>query len=157
LVKLAYGEGRMDGKRSIAGGGHAISFECPDDGKYILRYVELFGSRYGMQDPPAEDFFLHVLDEDMKVICTAPIPYSTFERGAEKWIAIPAGDIIVPRKFSVSFDFNPHQTKGVYVGFEKSGKGNHSKVGKPGTQFTPFDDGSDWMIRAYLAKKAVGQ
>ncbi|MDI6783560.1 MAG: hypothetical protein QME64_05625, partial [bacterium] len=115
LLQLSYGEGRMDGKRSYGGGGHAIFFQHPT-GAFVLKYVELFGSRYGYPQPPAEDFSIYVLDENMKVLHTIPISYSTFERGAEKWVAMPVGNLAVPEKYWVAFAFNAHQTKGIYVG-----------------------------------------
>jgi len=152
LLRLSYGTGRMDGKRSYGGGGQAIFFKHPK-GNYTLKYVELFGSRYGYPQPPAEDFNIYILDKNMKVLSTIPIPYSTFERGEEKWVAMQVENILVPEEFWIAVAFNAQQTKGIYVGYENTGQASHSKIGTPETGFRPFEEKADWLIRAYLQKK----
>lgn len=150
-TKLSYGEGRMDGKRSIGGSGHAIQFTRPADYS-TLHTLELFGSRYGTPAPPPEDFTVYILDNDRNVLQVLPFPYSEFERGAETWVALDAGGVPVPETFWVAVDFKPTQTKGVYLGFETTGSKSHSMTGTPERGFKDWEPKSDWMIRVDLAK-----
>jgi hypothetical protein len=51
-------------------------------------------------------------------------------------------------------DFKAHQTKGVYVSYDSSTGGKHSKVGLPGQDSKTFADG-EWMIRALLSRDGM--
>ena len=42
-------------KRSMGGSGHAVRFERPEGAKYVCA-VQIYGSRYGLPEPPKEDF-----------------------------------------------------------------------------------------------------
>ena len=65
-MQLGYvGETSAD-KRSFADSGHAIAFDRPQDAKY-LSAIQIYASRYGYPQPPAEDFHVYVLDKDQKV------------------------------------------------------------------------------------------
>lgn len=149
---LAYGTGTMNGKRSMGGGGHAIRFTCPDNGKYTLKAVQIVGSRYGYPQPPAEDFLVYVMDKNTSVVKTLPFPYSTFERGDELWVTLPCGDTPLPPQFCIGLNFHPTQTKGIYLGFENTAGETHSLVGTPETEFKPWENKADWMIRAVIKR-----
>ena len=145
--ELAHDDGTMAGKRSIAGGGHAVRFETPD-GSWCVTAVKLHGSRYGYPRPPREDFHVWICDEKLKPIAEFKFPYSTFTRGEPKWVTMKVKPTKAPQKFVVCTGFNPEQTKGVYVSFDATGTGN-SLVGLPNAGFRPFRNG-DWLIRARI-------
>nr|ACS83713.1 hypothetical protein WISOIL_0024 [uncultured bacterium AOCefta2] len=149
---IGYGYGIMNGKISIGGSGHAIRFTCPDNEKYTLKAIQMVGSRYGYPQPPAEDFLVYVMDENTSVIKTLPFAYSTFERGREQWITLPCAGVPLPRQFCIGLNFNPNQTKGIYVGFENSADDSHSLVGSPDLKFKPWENKADWMIRAVIQR-----
>ena len=46
--------------------------------------------------------------------------------------------------------FNPHATKGIYLGIDKNVKDTHSYVGLPDQGYEQVTDLYDWMVRAYL-------
>jgi hypothetical protein len=146
--ELALDDGKQAGKRSIAGGGHAVRFEAPGEG-WSLTAVRLYGSRYGYPQPPAEDFKVYLCDDKFQKVAEFPFPYSTFERGEPKWATLDVKPTKVPAKFIVCVGFDPTATKGVYVGHDAEGSGS-SLVGLPGGESQPFTKG-DWMIRARIA------
>ncbi len=148
-VTLQYDDGAMDGKKSVAGSGHAILFSKPE-GTWYLSEVQLFGSRYGHPRPPAEDFSIYVCDKDFNVIKEYARPYGTFGRGPERWRKIALEPVQVPSQFYVCFSFNPTGTKGIYVGYDSSVAETHSKYGVPGSHLKPISEGFEWMIRAVL-------
>ena len=55
--------------------------------------------------------------------------------------------------FWVALDFRATQTKGVYVSFDTSTKGEHSRMGLPGTETSAVNFGGDWLIEAKLAPR----
>jgi RNA polymerase sigma factor (sigma-70 family) len=146
--ELALDDGEMTGKKSIAGGGHAVRFEAPGEG-WTLTAVRLHGSRYGYPEPPDEDFKVFLCDEKFQPIAEFKFPYSTFERGEPEWMTLDVKPTKVPRTFIVGFNFNPTATKGVYVSHDKEGSGR-SFVGLPKQKARPFKQG-DWLIRAKVA------
>ena len=146
--ELKHDDGKSAGMRSIAGGGHAVRFEAPGEG-WKVTSVRLYGSRYGTPKAPDEDFRVILCDADFKPIATFPLPYKTFARGNPKWVALDVKPTAVPKTFYVCVDFDPEQTKGVYVHHDDAGDGS-SFVGLPGDgKPKPFAKG-DWMIRATL-------
>lgn len=145
--ELAHDDGAPTGKRSIAGGGHAVRLEAPDD-SWCVTAVKLFGSRYGYPQAPKEDFHVWICDEKLKPIADFKFPYSTFARGEPKWVTMKVKSTKVPQKFAVCVGFNPEQTKGVYVSHDAASTGN-SLVGLPTSGFRPFSNG-DWLIRARI-------
>ena len=146
--ELKHDDGKSAGMRSIAGSGHAVRFESPGEG-WKLTSVRLYGSRYGTPRPPDEDFRVILCDADFKPVATFPFPYKTFTRGNPKWVALDVKPTAVPKTFFVCVDFNPEQTKGVYVHHDASGDGS-SFVGLPDDgKPRPFAKG-DWLIRATL-------
>lgn len=146
---LSHVDGTAEMYRSIQGSGHAVRFTRPPEERSVVA-IEVFGSRYGLPEPPAEDFHASLLDEKQRVIARFGFPYATFERGDHRWrrLAIPA--TAVPETFSVAFDFNPHQTKGVYLGLDTDAATAHSYVGLPEQGFTRLDEPGEWMIRVVL-------
>ncbi len=146
--ELALDDGKMKGKRSIAGGGHAVRFDAPAEG-WMLTAVRVHGSRYGYPRPPKEDFKVFVCDDRMKLIAEFAFPYSKFGRGESKWVTLDIKPTELPKTFMLGVDFDPTQTKGVYVSHDSEGSGR-SVVGLPGDESQPFKQG-DWLIRAKIA------
>jgi RNA polymerase sigma factor (sigma-70 family) len=146
--ELALDDGTMKGKRSIAGGGHAVRFEAPGEG-WTLTAVKVHGSRYGYPRPPQEDFKVFLCDEKFQPIAEFAFPYSKFERGEPKWVTLEVKPTQLPKTFILGVDFDPAQTKGVYVSHDKEGSGR-SFVGLPKEEPRPFKQG-DWLIRAKVA------
>jgi RNA polymerase sigma-70 factor (ECF subfamily) len=150
---LRYGDGQADGKKSLGGSGELIEFTLPADvGK--VAGVRIHGSRYGRPDPPDERFLIYVLNEDLsEIVSTQMAPYSLFERGDERWVEVTfPRPIDVPKHFWVALDFRAQQTKGVYVSYDTSTGGEHSRIGLPGIKPRATDPRGDWMIEAFLAR-----
>ena len=79
--------------------------------------------------------------------------YSLFGRGAEAWVTIPFPEPVeVPERFWVALDFRAHPRKGVYVSYDASTGGKHSRVGLPGMPASETKFGGDWMIEAVLGE-----
>ncbi len=152
-TELKYDDGKPDGKRSYGDSGEMIRFTLLGDaGK--LAGIRIHGSRYGLPQPPREDFLIYVLSSDMsQILFTEKAPYKLFQRGREKWVNVNFKSVHeVPKTFWIVLDFKAHQTKGVCVSYDTSTGGNHSKIGLPGeNKPRDVDFGGDWMIRAVLA------
>ncbi len=144
-TKLANDDDSADGKKSIAGGGHARKFEAPGSGDWYLSGVSIHGSRYGAAKAPDTTFEIALCDSDLKPISTWKKPYAKFERGGEKWVRFEIPPTRVPKNFYICLNFNPTASSGVYVSFDSSTSGS-SLVGTPGRPGDPFGNG-DWMIR----------
>jgi hypothetical protein len=151
-AKLRYGDGKADGKKSLGGSGEMIEFALPADGRKVAG-LRVHGSRYGQPVPPEESFLIYFLNEDQsEVVATRMAPYSLFERGEERWVEVTFPvPIEVPRQFWVALDFRAHQSKGVYVSFDASTGGKHSRSGLPGIRPKEVDFG-DWMVEVILTK-----
>ncbi len=145
-LELAYDDDADEGKRSIAGGGHARRFTAPGESWYVSA-VSVYGARYGR---PRETgtFVVALCDAEMQRITIWKKPYMTFERGPLQWVRMEVEPTRVPREFYICLDFRPTATKGVYVAYDDSTRGN-SLVAKPGRPGSPFEHG-DWMIRVEL-------
>jgi RNA polymerase sigma-70 factor (ECF subfamily) len=155
-MELKYDDGKAVGKRSIGGSGEMIRFTLPAE-KGTMKGIRIHGSRYGLPQPPDEDFSIHVLSKDMsQTLFTETAPYKLFQRGKEKWVDVKFKTAHeVPKAFWIVLDFKAHQTKGVYVSYASSADGNkHSKVGLPGKGSGDFPDG-DWMIRVLLSARGT--
>ena len=59
----------------------------------------------------------------------------------------------VPEQFHVCVTFDPHRTKGVYVGYDESVTESHSKRALPGSHVGDVQGAFDWMIRAVVAPR----
>ncbi len=155
--ELAIDNGKPAGKRSIAGGGHAVTLETPGPGWYLTK-VRIFGSRYGHPRPPKEDFSVWLCDEDGQVIREFKFPYGKFARGNPKWVILATEPTEVPQRFVICVGFNPTGTKGVFVhhdsgpGVGGNDEGGPSRVGLPGRLGDAMSEG-DWMIRALIDQR----
>ncbi len=153
-VRLTHTGDTSDDKRSLGGSGHAIAFGRPARAKSVVA-LEIFASRYGLPQPPQEDFHVYLLDQDQKIIKDLTYPYSMILRSSKmRWYTLAVPGVEVPEKFHVAFSFNPHRTKGIYLGVDKNVDASHSYVGLPDSGFEPVSDGYDWMVRAYLVAPA---
>lgn len=153
--RLMYGDGKPDGKKSIAGAGEMICFELVGDTAEISA-IRVHGSRYGNPQPPQEDVEITILNEDMTdTLHTELVPYSLFKRTSKpRWNQVPFKESVeVPKKFWVVLNFNAERTKGVYVSYDTSTKGEHSRVGLTDEDAKPTDFKGDWMVQVLLAKQ----
>ena len=154
-ITLKYDKDKSDGQRSTAGSGHAIMFKTPA-GKWAVDGVSMFGSRYGEEIPPKDNFSIFILDGDFNVIKEVQEPYAKLERGDNKWYRFDFDPVSVPEGFYVCIYFDATYTKGFYMNYERKPK-FHSKSALPWSfVYDVGDDGIfDWMIRAHL--KRVGE
>jgi len=159
VTVLKRDSGTMKKYESIAGGGHFVEFECPP-GKWYLVGVQVYGSRYGTPTPPKENWTITLCDTDFKAVKEIKEPYSTFERSPQqKWYRVELPPLELPAKdgktlpFWLNVDFNPHQTKGVYVGYDGS-TGTHSRMGLPGEEPAAMEGKGEWMVRAIVSQQA---
>jgi RNA polymerase sigma-70 factor (ECF subfamily) len=152
-ARLRYGDGTPDGKKSLGGSGPMIRFTAPSDGAKVAG-VRVHGSRYGTPQPPDEQFLVYLLTADgSEVVATQLAPYALFERGEEQWVEVNfPHPVSVPREFWVALDFRAGRTKGVYVSFDTSTGGQHSRAGLPGLKPAAVDFGGDWMVEAVVAR-----
>jgi RNA polymerase sigma-70 factor (ECF subfamily) len=148
VTVLAGDDGKPDGKKSIAGSGHARVFAAPGPGRWYLRAVSVYGARYGRPQGPKRDFDLALCDKDLRPVASWKIPYSKFKYGREEWVRIEVEPTLVPEAFAVCVTFQPTATEGVFVSFDSSTSG-HSLTGTPGKAGAEFKQG-DWMIRVEL-------
>jgi beta-lactamase regulating signal transducer with metallopeptidase domain len=154
---LSYGDGKADGKKSYGGSGHMIQFTMPE-GVTNVRGLRIHGSRYGLAQAPDEDFEITFLSDDREeILDSQAAPYRLFKRGKEAWVRVLFdNEVELPEKFWVALNFNAHQTKGVYVSYDTSTKGEYSRAGLPGDEEEPkeTDFGGDWMVQVMLARPA---
>lgn len=146
-LALVFDDDAPDGRKSIAGGGHARKFKTPGPGEWYIRSVSVYGLRYG-RSAPSDTFDVALCDEKMGTIAVWKKPYSTFGAGDPKWVKMIVAPTRVPESFYVDLNFRPTATRGVFVCFDSSTKGN-SLVAIPGKPGGPFENG-DWMIRIEL-------
>jgi len=154
IIMLSHGDNTAEGKRSIGGSGHAILFGHTLPTSYFLS-VEIYASRYGHPEPPEEDFHLYLLNGEHQVLADLRFPYAMIERGDMRWYTLRRPSFELPEQFYVALDFNPHQTKGIYLGYDESVEESHSYVGLPDSGYEPVDGKYDWMIRVYLSEKPI--
>ena len=152
-VRLSYvGDASAD-KRSLGGSGHAVAFDRPAGARSVVA-IQIYASRYGLPEPPKEDFHIWLLDKDRKVLQDFRFPYAKIARGPMQWYTLGLPATEVPERFYVALSFNPEQTKGIYLGLDKNVKKSHSYSGLPEEGFEPLDEPSDWMIRVYMTPAA---
>jgi len=153
-TELSIDDGVSAGKKSIAGSGHAVVLDSSGVAGGSLTAVKIFGARYGTPQPPEEDFSVWLCDADGNAQKEFKFPYKSFLRGDPKWVTLklpapaplPAGE-----KFILCVGFNPQQTKGVYLHYDKHADGDN-RTGLPGSLNDSFGQG-DWMIRALVTGK----
>jgi len=150
---LRYGDGWADGKKSLGGSGEMIQFTLPAS-KAKVAAIRIHGARYGTPAPPAENFQVSFLSGDMsRVVHQEGAPYSLFDRGEGRWVEVRFRQPVeVPKTFWVVLDFKAGRTKGVYVSYDTSTGGQHSRTGLPGQRGQPVSFGGDWMIEAILSR-----
>lgn len=148
-VLLRYDDGNSEDMQSTAGAGHAVVFKTPP-GRWAVDYVSMYGSRYGTDKPPKEDFQVFICDKNFEVINEIKKPYSLLEKGKPKWHKVDFAPAPVPEYFYVCIYFSPTQTRGFYMHLDKSPKQSHSKSALPFTFVTDIRKNADWMIRVHL-------
>lgn len=153
ITVLKYDDGKADGQRSIAGTGEMVEFTLPNKSQKLVS-LRLHCARYGYPQAPKEDAEFSIVSQDgTEVVHTEDVPYSTFKRGENRWTTIRFKEpVTVPEKFWVIMNFNAEKTKGVYVSFDTSTEGAHSKTGLPGAEMHDVNTGGDWMLQAILSK-----
>ena len=147
-MRLSHVGDASDDQRSLGGSGHAVAFDRPEKAGAIVA-IQIYASRYGLPEPPQEDFHVRLLDKDRKVLKDFPFPYAKIARGPMQWYTLGVPATEVPEHFYVALAFNPEQTKGIYLGLDKNVKESHSYIGLPEDGFQPVPEKYDWMVRAY--------
>ena len=155
---LANHDGQAEGKKSYGGSGPMLRVESPA-GPIRVTGIRVHGSRYGGATPPDERFMIYFLDESQqRVLATEMADYSLFERGDEQWVSITFDrPIDLPGTFWLAMDFRAHQRKGVYVSYDTSSDGGHSRAGLPGINPEPVDFAGDWMIEVFWLSQPEAQ
>jgi len=154
-VRITHVDETAEGERSLGASGHAVLFELTEKVRFV-EAVQIFASRYGYPQAPQEDFHLYLLNDQFQVLADLRYPYGMIERGELRWYTLRTPSIEVPRRFYVALSFNPHQTKGIYLGFDESVKESHSLVGLPDSGFEKVKESYDWMVRVYLSEHPSG-
>ncbi|MCX7018806.1 MAG: HEAT repeat domain-containing protein [Candidatus Sumerlaeota bacterium] len=139
-------------KMSLGASGHAVEFKRPGKASFI-EAVDIFAGRYGKTEPPKEDFILYVLNKGRQVLAELRYPYAMIERADMKWHTLRTAPIETPEQFMIALVFNPHQTKGIYLGWQKAAGECHSFTGLPDSGYEPEREGREWMVRACLTEK----
>lgn len=144
-------EMKAAGKKSIGGSGEMIQMNLTAEQRELCG-IRIHGSRYGTAKPPQERFLIYVLNQDLtEVVATEMVPYELFERGAEQWVEIKfSKPVTVPADAWIAVDFRAGRTKGVYVSYDDSTKGNRSRIGLPGIEPKPTGFSGNWMIEPIL-------
>ncbi len=148
-IRLGHVDDTAEGVRSYAGGGHAVRFRRAEGARYLMA-IEIFAHRYGDPTPPAEDFHVYILDAERKLVQACPYPYSKIEWGFPRWYTLKLPAVEVSEEYYVALAFNPHQTKGVFLGYDENVKQSHSYIGRPTTGLEPVAERFDWMVRSVL-------
>jgi hypothetical protein len=155
-TRFSYVKDRTTDKWSLGGSGHAVLFERPAKADTLIA-VQIFAGRYGMANPPAEDFHVYLLDENRNILSDFRFPYGMIRRTTEMhWYSLPIHPpMALPQKFHIALNFNPQQTKGIYLGIDKDVTESHSFTGVPGlakglvtVNGTKF--AGEWMVRPVL-------
>ena len=151
---LVYGGGTPLSKMSFGDSGFLVMFDAGKPGRWLNR-IEMYGSRYGTEAPPDEDFHLYIVDANRIILREVSLPYSLWTQGQVYWRDLPIPPLQVPQKFGIGLTFNATQFKGVYVGTTKVDPPNHSFAWVPGSQ-GETRGAEDWLIRVTLDDEAKG-
>jgi len=154
-VLLTHVDDTSEGKRSIGASGHAVMLERRGKFRFV-EAVQILAGRYGLPEPPDEDFHLYILNSKQQVLADVRYPYGMIERADLKWYTLRTPSIEVPGRFYIALSFNPHKTKGIYLGFDKSVAESHSLTGLPDSGFEKVKERYDWMVRVFLLDKPSG-
>ena len=149
---LSYVHDTSGDKRSLGASGHASAFTRPPQHRFV-EAVQIFAARYGTPEAPKEDFHLYILNQDRQVLADVPCPYSLIERADLRWYTLRTPPVEVPERFFIALAFNPHQTKGIYLGLDTDVSESHSFAGLPEEGYEPLKERQDWMIRAALSEQ----
>ncbi len=155
-VPLSRVDETAEDKRNLAASGHAVRFARPGNRRFV-EAIQIFGSRYGTATPPKDDFHVYLLNEKFQVLSHLKFPYALIPRGDMKWHTLRTPSIEVPETFHAAVAFNPHRTKGVYLGLDENVSESHSFTGLVGDGFSPWEHNSNWMIRIHLAAQPTGE
>jgi len=162
-TRFSYVKDRTTDKWSLGGSGHAVLFERPAKADTLIA-VQIFAGRYGMANPPAEDFHVYLLDEKRNILSDFRFPYGMIRRTTDMhWYNLPIRPpTALPQKFHIALNFNPQQTKGIYLGIDKDVSESHSFTGVPGlakglvtVNGTKF--AGEWMVRPVLISGKPGE
>lgn len=150
---VKYGDGKAEGKKSLAATGEMIEFATPTPTQKLAA-LRIHCGRYGLPQAPDEDVEFSIVSADeSEVVHQEGVAYSKFKRGAPRWTTIKFEEPIdVPAKFWAIMDFNAERTKGVYVSYDSSTEGKHSRTGVPGGESTAVKFGGDWMVQAVFTR-----
>jgi len=132
-----------------------IRFELPE-GVTQIRGIKIHGSRYGYPQAPKENFEISFVGDDFsEILHTELAPYGLFQRGNSKWVAVKfRKPVELPKVFWIVLNFHAEATKGVYVSYDTSTKGQHSRIGLAGgDKPQPVNFGGDWMVQVLTAAK----
>ena len=158
LRTLQHDDGTQEDRRSIAGAGHAVRFECPDEGEWFLKELSVHAARYGSPRPPRDDFQIVIANEDHTRRWTITKPYALFKRGQERWVRIRFKPVKIEGPFHVALFFHPTRTKGVFVGIDTDADPTHSAtVVEDDSEQQATDLKGDWMIRAHVTRAYAGE
>jgi hypothetical protein len=120
-----------------------------------IKGIRIHGSRYGLPQAPDENFEITFMsDQRDETLHVEAAPYRLFNRGKEQWVRVQfKEEVELPRKFWIALNFNAQQTKGVYVSYDTSTKGEYSRIGLPGDKEDPkpTDFAGDWMVQVMLS------
>jgi|GEM_PF-515417 len=147
---LGYVDDTAEEKRSLGASGHAVQF-FSDRSPRFVEAVDIFAARYGSPEPPEEDFHLYVLNDNFQVLADLKYPYSMVERSDLEWYTLQTPSIEVPQQFFIALSFNPHKTKGIYLGLDQGVSESHSFQGLPRSGYKEITESQDWMIRVHLS------
>jgi hypothetical protein len=155
-VLLKNDDGTQESKQSVAGGAHLVRFEAPA-GEWYLTAVHMYGSRYGTPMPPKENWQIALRDKDRKNARFVAKPYSLLERGEAKWHRIEVPAVKLPEgAFWLEVDFDPHSTKGFYMGIDTTDGVSHSMIGDAMHEAASgVQENGDWMVRAVLTQRGA--
>ncbi len=155
-VLLTYDDGTAEGRRSLGASGHGVAFKAAGSARWV-ESVDIFAARYGEAQAPSEFFHLYILNKERQVLADVPFAYGLAQRGDMQWYSLRTPSVEVPEEFVIALAFNPHQTKGIYLGYDESLGQSHSLTGLPEEGYEPVEGKYNWMVRAHLADKPSGK
>jgi len=146
--------GIVQGRQSLPASGHFVNFAGPQ-GEWYLVAVQVYASRFGGADATAEEWRITLCDADFKPLFHIDKPWAVFERGRERWYEIDVPPLALPEgeRFWLNLAFNPHETRGIKVGYDIADLESFSRTGLPGGPVKGMPRKTDWMIRAVISSR----